>query len=702
MGRRLLCMLLLLSLLMACATTVLAGETPARFAGDSLTGNDRAIYDFLKDHIVRVANGEESLTVFELPLTELGLAGPWTAEDLGVPALVVDGGIPDNVVAAMQQKLAHNERWILEALICDYPYEMFWHDKTAGVLSGLQAGITVTYVGDVQKISFTPEAKMLFVLAVAQEYSGGSIYGESGLRCDVSSAALSSYQVQTAVVNAAQIVAANAHKSDYEKLLAYKQAICSAVAYNSSAAENDSTPYGNPWQLIYVFDGDSDTDVVCEGYAKAFKYLCDLSTFEGDVSCYLVSGVMASTNSGTENHMWNIVSMGNGQTYLVDVTNCDERTVGAPEWLFLAGNDLPAEEPGDYGVDVPPQDLGNGYTMGAKVVYVHDDLTKAMWSAAGILEISTSDYPVPSTGHSWDSKKPSNIKVSEANCTTPAMYKVQCDLCDAVSDSLTVAVGAVDPTVHSWDFGNVTTPATCLADGVKTYTCQNDANHTKTEPVPATGHTAGTPVEKNRVEPSCDVAGSYDSVVYCTVCHAEISRTPNVIPATGHSWDSGNVTTPATCLTDGVKTYTCQNDANHTKTEPVPATGNHADSDGNSKCDSCGTVLSHSCNLVEIDHHTENGQCTATFRCTICGRTETSSVQMSKEQLSISALPQELVQTVTVVIVSYENGRMTGIQMVERPVSDIAITVQGSELSSFFVDLNTLAPVMEYLTLTSN
>ena len=38
---------------------------------------------------------------------------------------------------------------------------------------------------------------------------------------------------------------------------------------------NNGLPYGDPWQLIYVFDDDPDTNVVCEGYAKAFKYEAD-------------------------------------------------------------------------------------------------------------------------------------------------------------------------------------------------------------------------------------------------------------------------------------------------------------------------------------------------------------------------------------------------------------------------------------------
>ncbi len=40
-----------------------------------------------------------------------------------------------------------------------------------------------------------------------------------------------------------------------------------------------------------------------------------------------------------------------------------------------------------------------------------------------------------------------------------------------------------------------------------------------------------------------------------------------------HVWDSGKVTTPATCTEKGVKTYTCTKDSSHTKTEEIPAQG---------------------------------------------------------------------------------------------------------------------------------
>ena len=46
----------------------------------------------------------------------------------------------------------------------------------------------------------------------------------------------------------------------------------------------------------------------------------------------------------------------------------------------------------------------------------------------------------------------------------------------------------------------------------------------KQEAVPATGHRPGAPVKENVVKPKIGVPGSYDEVVYCTACKAELSR----------------------------------------------------------------------------------------------------------------------------------------------------------------------------------
>lgn len=56
-------------------------------------------------------------------------------------------------------------------------------------------------------------------------------------------------------------------------------------------------------------------EVVCEGYAKSFKYLMD----KLDIPCILVSGEAVNSEGKKENHMWNYVKI-NEIWYAVDVT----------------------------------------------------------------------------------------------------------------------------------------------------------------------------------------------------------------------------------------------------------------------------------------------------------------------------------------------------------------------------------------------
>ena len=132
---------------------------------------------------------------------------------------------------------------------------------------------------------------------------------------------------------------------------------------------------------------------------------------------------------------------------------------------------------------------------------------------------------------------------------------------------------------HTWDAGVETTPATCTKAGVKTYTC-DVCKATKTEPIPVIAH---------QYEWKHDETNHWQE---CSVCHDIIDRAEHtyashkcedtatctkagcgyVKPAGQHSWNDGEVTTPATCTTDGVKTYTCKV-CSETKTEPIKASG---------------------------------------------------------------------------------------------------------------------------------
>ncbi len=103
-----------------------------------------------------------------------------------------------------------------------------------------------------------------------------------------------------------------------KKLNAIRDRISGLTSYNhDAAASGDVNKDNNPWEIIWVFDNDPETKVVCEGYAKSFQYLFE-KVFEGNDSmvCYCVTG----TSTGP--HMWNIVRR-DGKGYIVDMTAVD-------------------------------------------------------------------------------------------------------------------------------------------------------------------------------------------------------------------------------------------------------------------------------------------------------------------------------------------------------------------------------------------
>lgn len=75
-------------------------------------------------------------------------------------------------------------------------------------------------------------------------------------------------------------------------------------------------------------------EVVCEGYAKTFKAICDAY----DVPCIIVTG-QGVTSSGSEGHMWNYVRMDDGNWYLVDCTWDDQSDLLTDFFLVGSGTE---------------------------------------------------------------------------------------------------------------------------------------------------------------------------------------------------------------------------------------------------------------------------------------------------------------------------------------------------------------------------
>lgn len=72
---------------------------------------------------------------------------------------------------------------------------------------------------------------------------------------------------------------------------------------------------------VFVEDYNLGDRLVCEGYSKAFKILCD----RFDVECALLIGKAVNISGGTESHMWNAVRTEDGKWYAVDVAWDDQK-----------------------------------------------------------------------------------------------------------------------------------------------------------------------------------------------------------------------------------------------------------------------------------------------------------------------------------------------------------------------------------------
>lgn len=100
----------------------------------------------------------------------------------------------------------------------------------------------------------------------------------------------------------------------YEDVKMIHDYLVDTINYDSSLSK----------QNIYnIYGALVNRECVCEGYARAFKYLLD----ELDIPCVMIIGTATNSQGETENHAWNYVQL-NGAWYAVDTTWDDPVVVG--------------------------------------------------------------------------------------------------------------------------------------------------------------------------------------------------------------------------------------------------------------------------------------------------------------------------------------------------------------------------------------
>ena len=308
-------------------------------------------------------------------------------------------------------------------------------------------------------------------------------------------------------------------------------------------------------------------------------------------------------------------------------------------------------------------------TAGVKAHWKCEVCGKLFSDAEGKTETTLEKLAIPATGHAYGEP----VWKWNDDFTASATFTCAND---------TSHVEKVDATVTS-----EVTEGSCEVGGTRTYTAKvtfegKDYTDTKTEPVPAKGHTL-TVVEA--VPATCETAGT-SAHWKCEVCgklfsdaggKTETTMEKLTIPATGHAYGApvwkwnddftasatftcGNdashvetvnaavtneVTTAATCETTGVRTYTAKvtfedKEYTDTKTEVIPATSHDTELvgakdatctedgyTGNEVCKVCQTVVKQGEVIPALGHDYKDGKCSR------CGAEEpTTPVEPGKPQ----------------------------------------------------------------------
>lgn len=283
---------------------------------------------------------------------------------------------------------------------------------------------------------------------------------------------------------------------------------------------------------------------------------------------------------------------------------------------------------------------------------------------------------IPAKGHDWG-----DWNVTKEPSCADGEKEHTCKRCGVTEKEVIDATGN-----HKWGEWKVTTPAACEKKGTQTRTCTLCGETESKTNIPALGHDFGdwVKVDDNNHQRTCKRTGcdktetaahAWDKVDHkgptckddgydrfqCPDCNA-VKTT--YIKSTGdhgfntwtdngdgkthtsvcdgcglekktedHTWDKEEITTKPTCSKEGVKTFTCKCGA--TKTEKIPATGEHTYENGKwekndaethkMKCDHCDTYKTEKHNWdkgVVTEQPTCSKEGVKVYTCKDCKQTK--------------------------------------------------------------------------------
>ena len=296
--------------------------------------------------------------------------------------------------------------------------------------------------------------------------------------------------------------------------------------------------------------------------------------------------------------------------------------------------------------------------------------TEVGWNA--YVTCSRCDYTtyaeIPATGHTEGTVVVENNV--DATCLTDGSYDnvVYCTMCEAELSRNTVVVDALG---HDEVQHDAQVP-TCTEIGWDVYAACSRCDYTTYAEIPATGHTEGTVVVENKVDARCTTDGSYDNVVYCTVCGTELSRETKTIDTLGHDVIEHDAQAP-TCTEIGWGAYVTCSRCDYSTYSEIPATGHshtsvvtdptcteqgyttHACYCGDSYIDTYIDAIGHIEGAVVVENNVDatcltDGLYDNVVYCTMC------EVELSRNTVVVDALGHDEVEHVAKASTCTENG----------------------------------------------
>lgn len=305
----------------------------------TLTEAEWGIIDELIPQCRDVATGARTSVIFSVNVSGLLGKTDFTDKDFGIEVVDMEHIAPDGqpemntmFTDRIHSSLLDSMTRCLWVIRNDRPSLMDWFDGATGC--SIETHWAVARESDGWHARLGDTSVYMHVNATCRSDTPYEVSPE-GIR-----------RIQRCVANAQEIVNRHAGEPAEQMIRSWASEIDSLTTYAADAQKSHADGKyhgdGDPWFFASAFDGDPSTQTICEGYAKAFRLLFELSNRD-DVSCLTVYGSVR-TLANADNHAWNVVRMPDGRSYLVDLTNNRTGSPGEGQFLLIPGKGSPDTE----------------------------------------------------------------------------------------------------------------------------------------------------------------------------------------------------------------------------------------------------------------------------------------------------------------------------------------------------------------------